>query len=328
MFAGVLNKGIRGGIGLLLLIVSCYSVILLFSLKNLETSSYPDLFYNYFLKFVNSKYLILLVNLISLTISLVLVSSICTDEEIVDKNNFFPFFLYAFLSLVSLNASQINSQLITNVFILYTIKKLVASYRKEHALNQIFLAAFWLSLSAFFTMTSIVAFPLFFIVLVILRNFSLKEWVVALIGFAAPIFIYECIAYLINFNRWYFIQAFKLYFNSLTVPSFSEYYLPLLFLLLILLLVSIVAFLFSGFGNTIKKQKMNSLLLWYIFFSIFGFFSGGANSSKIILIYCFPISVFVGEFMFLMKQQKITNTIITLLLFCLSIIAGAMYNLV
>src|SRR5690606_35852570 len=104
--------------------------------------------------------------------------------------------------------------------------------------------------------------------------------------------------YLSDFNQWYIFEASALYFYSLKVPSFSEYFVPLSITLFILIVVSILYNLINGFGNTVKKQKAKSILLWVLFFSSFGFFSGGANSSGILLTYAFPLSFFIGDFLF------------------------------
>jgi hypothetical protein len=78
--------------------------------------------------------------------------------------------------------------------------------------------------------------------------------------------------------------------------------------------------LVRGFGNTVKKQKAKIILFWFLFFATFGFFSGGANSSSIILIYAFPLSFFIGDFLYGLKQTKIANTILFFFLLCLLVV--------
>lgn len=320
MFAGLLNKGFRGSLALLITVFLLAFLINLFSPIGLEQESYPNLFYNYFVQKISSKFLINLLNFIFIGLGILLVSLIAVNQEIVDKQNYFPVFIYLLLCIVGVSPFQITSQIFTNVFVLFSIYKLLDTYRKEEVLKQIFDAAFWLSVSAFITISSIISFPLFFIILLILRSFNWREWVIALMGFFVPVFIYECMAYLSNFNRWYLFEAIELYFKVMKVPSFSEYYLPMSLSLFILLLISFLHSIVSGFGNTVKKQRAKSILLWFIFFSTFGFFSGGANSSNIILTYAFPLSFFIGDFLFSLKQIKITNTILAILIFCAVII--------
>lgn len=314
MFAGLLNKGFRGSMVLLITFFFLAAFASFFSVKGLEDEYYPNLFYNFFTRNLSSRTAITLLNYLFIAAGVLLVSMITLNQEIVDKQNYFPVFLFLLFSVTGANPAQLTSQIFTNVITLYAIYRLLDIYRQEHVLGQIFNAAFWLSVSAFITISSIISFPLFFVILLILRPFHWREWVMALMGFFVPFFLYECMAYLSDFNQWYLPEAIVLYMQSMKVPSFSEYYLPLSVELFILLLLSVVSSLMSGFGNTVKKQRSKSILLWMLFFSAFGFFSGGASSSSILLTFAFPLSFFIGDFLFSMKQVKIANTILTFLL--------------
>jgi hypothetical protein len=291
-----------------------------------ETDHYPNLFYNYFTQNLSGKMLIVFLNFVCIGIGVLLVSLISVNQEIVDKLNYFPVFLYLLLCVACVNPLQLTPQLLTNVFVLYAIYKLLDAYRHTDVLNQVFEASFLLGCSAFITISSVISFPLFFIILLILRPFFWREWVIALLGFFVPEFIYECTAYLTNFNRWYLFDAIALFIGSLSVPSFSEYFLPLSITLFILLVISIFYNLINGFGNTVKKQRSKSILLWFLFFSIFGFFSGGANSSNIILTYAFPLSFFIGDLLFSLRRVKITNTILAILILCVVLIFFGEFN--
>lgn len=328
MFAGLLNKGFRGSLVLLIILFLLSFIANYLSPIGLEEDHYPNLFYNFFAEKISSKLAINLLNFLFIGIGVLLVSMIAVNQEIVDKQNYFPVFLFLLLSIVGVSPFQITSQVFTNVFVLFSIYKLLDIYRKDEVLKQIFEASFWLSVSAFITISSIISFPLFFVCLLILRPFHWREWAIALIGFFLPLFMYECMAYLSDFNQWYIFEATTLYFKSMKVPSFSEYYLPVSLSLFVLVFISILYNLFNGFGNTVKKQRTKSILLWFLFFSTFGFFSGGANSSSIILTYAFPLSFFIGDFLYNLKQIKITNTILSVLIFCVIVVFLGQFGLI
>lgn len=327
MFAGLLNKGFRGGFVLLLSVGVAAFVLNYFSSVSIEEEHYPNLFYNYFIQNIDNELVINLLNFLFITLGVLLISMICINQEIVDKQNYFPVFLYLLICIITVSPFQVSSQALTNVFVLFAIYRLLDIYRKDDVLKQIFEASFWLSVSSFITVSSIIGFPLFFIILLILRPFYWREWVIALMGFFLPIFLYECMAYLCDFNQWYFIDSVGVYFRSMKTPSISEYYMPFIGILLILFVIAFTTALLSGFGNTVKKQKSKAVLLWYLFFSTFGFFSGGANSASILLIYSLPIVFFVGDFLYGMKQIKFTNTILTLLLLSAAVIYAGRYGL-
>ncbi len=314
MFAGLLNKGIRGSVALLVSVFVLGAILCYLIPHSLEIRHYPNLFYNYFTRYVTTRGAIVGLNFLFIGLGVFLISLISINQEVVEKQNYFPAFIYLLLGIACVNPFQVSPQIFTNVFILFSVYKLLDIYRKESVLSQIFEAAFWLCVSSFITISSIICFPLFFIIMLILRPFVWREWVVALLGFFVPLFLYESMAYLCDFNQWYFFEATGLYFQFLKVPSFSEYYLPLSALLVVLLFMSILAGLASGFGNTLKKQRSKSILLWFLFFATFGFFSGGANSSSITLTYAFPLAFFIGDFLYGFKQIKIANAILMLIL--------------
>ncbi len=326
MFAGLLNKGLRGSLVLLSIIFLASAITLYFAPKSLEINNYPNVFYNYFSQKLTNKLLIVILNFLFIGIGVLLISFIAVKQEVVDKQNYFPVFIYLLLSIVSVNPNQLTPQIFTNVFVLYSIYKLLDTYRKENELSQLFEAAFWLSISAYITISSIISFPLFFIVLLILRPFYWRDWAIAILGFIAPIFICESIAYLSDYSQWYLFKSVAVFLQFLKPPSLSEYFLPLTTFLVITLLFAIFQNLIRGFGNTVKKQKAKIILFWFLFFATFGFFSGGANSSSIILIYAFPLSFFIGDFLYGLKQTKIANTILFFFLLCVLVVFLGEYN--
>jgi hypothetical protein len=327
VFAGWLNKGFRGSLVLLISLFVISVFLTYFAPRVIELEFYPNLFYNYFTHSIESQTMIVLINYLCIAVGVLLVSLIAVNQEITDKLNYFPVFLYLLFCVVSVNNEQVSSQVFSNIFILFSIYRLLGIYRHETVLKYIFEAAFWLCCSAFITTSTIISFPLFFIILLILRPFHWREWVVAILGFFVPIFLYECMAYLTDFNQWYLFQSGASFFQYLRIPKFSEYYLPLSFLMFVLLIISIFYNLGNGFGNTVKKQKAKAIMLWYLFFSLFGFFSGGANSSVVIITYAFPLAFFIGDFLFQIKRIKITNTILVLILFCVLLVFSGQYFL-
>ncbi len=326
MFVGLLNKGLRGSLVLLSIIFLTSAITLYFAPKSLEINNYPNVFYNYFSQKLTNKLLIVILNFLFVGIGVLLISFMAVKQEVVDKQNYFPVFIFLLLSIVSINPNQLTPQIITNVFVLYSIYKLLDTYRKENVLSQLFEAAFWLGISAYITISSIISFPLFFIVLLILRPFYWRDWAIAILGFIAPIFICESIAYLSDYSQWYLFKSVAVFLQFLKPPSLSEYFLPLTTFLVITLLFAVFQNLVRGFGNTVKKQKAKIILFWFLFFATFGFFSGGANSSSIILIYAFPLSFFIGDFLYGLKQTKIANTILVFFLLCVLVVFLGEYN--
>lgn len=320
MFAGLLNKGFRGSLVMLIVVFLVCATVTYFSMVPLELNNYPDLFYNYFTRNLENKFLINSLNFFCIGAGVLLMSMIVSNQEISDKQNYFPVFLYLMICIAAVSPTQITPQIFTNVFVLLSLYMLLEIYRKERVLKIIFEASFWLSCSAFITISSIFSFPLFFTVLVILRPFHWKEWAVAFLGFVMPVFLYECLAYLFELNQWFLFDAITQFKQYMKMPLFSEYFFPLMLFLMILLLLSVANVLLYGSGNTVKKQRAKTIFFWYLFFCTLGFFSGGANSSSVLLLSAVPVSFFAGDFLYGIRQTKITNTLLTLMGLCILVL--------
>ncbi|MEI6022065.1 MAG: DUF6427 family protein, partial [Bacteroidota bacterium] len=256
------------------------------------------------------------INFFCILLGMLIIQFISNNQEVVDKQNYFPQFFYLLLNAAATGPGSISAQLLTNVFILISFHLLLATYRNDDAFRPIFNAAFFLGLSAFVSIAGIFTFPMFFVILFILRPFYWREWVIASLGLLVPLFIYECLAYLSNFNQWYFFKSTGMFFQSLRIPNISEFYMPLLLWLISVFLLAMLQSLSLGFGNTVKKQKSKVLLLWFLFFSSITYFSSGANGAIIIMTLSIPLCFIIGDYFFNLKQKKISNTILSIAILC------------
>ncbi len=316
MFANLLNKGLGSSLAVLISLFAVCFVSQLFSVITIDNNQFPDLFYNYFTNKIHHPLAVVSLNFCFILLGMFVIQLISNNQEVVDKQNYFPQFFYLLLNAAATGSGSISAQLLTNVFILISFHLLLATYRSDDSFRSIFNAAFFLGLSAFASIAGIFTFPLFFVMLFILRPFYWREWVIACIGLAVPLFIYECLAYLSNFNQWYFFHSTAIFFRSLRIPHISEFYMPLLLWLIFVFLLAMLQSLSIGFGNTVKKQKSKLLLLWFLFFSIITYFSSGANGAGIIMTLSIPLSFIVGDYFFNLKQKKISNTILSIALLC------------
>ena len=312
MFANLLNKGLGSSLAVLLSLLVAAFASQYFSVVTIDNNQFPDLFYNYITYKVHHPLAIVGINFACILLALVFIQNISNYQEVVDKQNYFPLFFYVVFCAPATSNLSVSAQLLTNVMILIAFNLLLETYRSEEALRNIFNAAFFLGLSAFASIAAMFTFPMLFVMIFILRPFYWREWLMAFIGLLVPFFIYECLAYLSDFNRWYFFNSAGLFFKSLRSPHISEFYLPLMLWLLFVFVLALFQSISLGFGNTVKKQKSKSLLLWYLFFSFLAYFSGGANGGVILMTLAVPMSFFIGDYFFNLKQKKISNTMLSI----------------
>ncbi|MBS1650656.1 MAG: hypothetical protein JSU07_01480 [Bacteroidetes bacterium] len=315
MFSKLLNRGLRGGIGLLLLFFAFSLIGVFFEKIPIEIEFKNEQYLDIVSFLSNSKISAIALNYLVILLNSFLVYKILISEEITTKHNLFSQFIYLLICVVCVNPYQISSYLIASGFTLFSLYKIISYYRIDNALKSLFESAFWLGFSFFISITNMFFLPVFFISLLILRPFVIREWLVFLVGLIVPAVMYECFAYLTNLEQGYVIKALTIFYNQFKFPVINEYFLPFLFLFGIIFLLSLINLLFVGLGNNVKTQKFKKILFWYLPFCFFVIFSKGSNATRILIILSLPLSLFIGEFLSVIKAQKIIDTIMLLLIF-------------
>ena len=165
MFAGLLNKGFRGGFLLVLIYFLVTLTISFFSTIELQQDLLPNLFYNYFGNKIESKWLAIIINFAFIGIGILILGYISVEEEVVDKQNYFPTFLFLLISSAAINPFKLSPLVVTNVLILLAFYKLINTYRKDQVLKQLFDAGFLLGLTprAFYFYPFILSGYLFYV---------------------------------------------------------------------------------------------------------------------------------------------------------------------
>ncbi len=307
MFANSFNRGFRGSITTLLVLYLLVFSLSFFIKKSADLSFYPNIFYNYLASKVSSPFVILLINHLLLIGGLSLVALMVSNEEITDKLNYFPVLIFFVINLVGINKDRISLYLFSNIVILYSLFQIFNTYRKDDVLSQIFNACFFLSSALYLNIANILLFPFIFIALVILRPFSWREFVMAIIGFITPVFIYECSSYLFNFNQWYVFESLGEMFSTFKPHVLNMNLLPFIICVALLFIFSIVNFLAEGLGNTVKKQKAKTCFFWFMVLITPLFLISGSSYENIFSIYSIPLSFLIGDFLFGLRSARFVN---------------------
>lgn len=314
MVIGVLKRGLTTALPVLILFFIVVFLTSVFSANNLKSNSYENVVYFLMKNSITSTFSITLINLFILASGALLISFYSIRQEIVEKANYIPPFLYVFFGSITMSNSLLHPSLVANVFILISLIYVTETYREENVLSQIFGGALFTSLATFFYINYAFFIFFYFIALIILRAFNWREWLVAVLGLAAPVFIYTCIGYLINLPFTNFFVYFLNLFTNFQRPVISEYFYPLFFYLIILLLLVAGKHFTKGLGGKIKTQKKMGLMYWLLLLSLINFFSKNNNSYFPLVASIIPISVLLSDYFYNIKQLKISNTLLFLLL--------------
>ena len=314
MVIGVLKKGLTTALPVIILFFVIFITLSFFSTTNLQPAYYNNILYSVLQKNATSVFAITLINLICFGLGALLISVYTIKQEVVEKSNYISSFLYVFFSAITLNNNLLHPSLVANVFILLSLIYVTDTYREEYVLSKIFNGAFFTSLATFFYINYAFFVIFFFITLLILRAFNWREWFVSILGLIAPVFIYFCVGYLINIPFTDFFTYLLNLFTNFQAPLLSEYFYPLFFCLLILLLLGAGKHFTRGLGGKIKTQKNLGLMYWLLLLSMINFFSKNNTSYFPLIASVIPISVLLSDYFYNIKQLKVSNTLLFLLL--------------
>lgn len=314
MVIGVLKKGLTTALPVIILFFIAFITFSLFSTTDSKSDYYNHILYQPLQSNLKSIVAITLINTLFLGLGAVLISVYTIRQEVVEKLNYVPSFLYVFFGAITLNHSLLHPSLIANIFILLSLISVTDTYREEHVLSKLFNGALFTALATFFYLNYFFFVPFYFIALLILRPFNWREWFVTLLGLLAPVFIYFCIGYLINIPFTNYLSYILNLLTNFQKPLLSEYFYPLFLYLLILILLGAGKHFSRGLGGKIKTQKNLGLMYWLLLLSLINFFSKNNNSYFPLIASIIPMSVLLSDYFYNIKQLKISNTLLFLLL--------------
>lgn len=248
-----------------------------------------------------------------ITIGAFMINYLAINEEIISKNNYLPAFLYILFGFSACSATYIEPALVANLVLIPAIYFIISTYRTEGVLTPFYNAGLFLGIVLFLNTYFIFLLPVAFIALFIMRSYVWREWLIMLIGILTPIYLFMMLCYLNNEGVFKFWNILQLSIQITSIPSFSEYYIPFLFLTGFTAMLAIINYVSKGFGNKIKTTKTKYILMWFLFISFFlGFYN--QKNELFFLPSIIPLSIIIGDYLGEIKQLKIANTLLFLII--------------
>ncbi|MDP2387716.1 MAG: DUF6427 family protein [Bacteroidota bacterium] len=254
------------------------------------------------------------INLLCLITGAYLVSFLCIKQEITDKQNLIPGFVFIlFSSLLTINSS-LHPAIIANLFLIGSFHRIFSTYREELSLSAAFDSAFLLGIAALFYTPFSAFFIIPFIGLLILKPFKIKEWVLVIMGLILPFLL--SLALLFLFNKP------VLLLKEITMASFVPFH-KFTFSKGAFLIHSIAILLFAlGLLNSfiksgnakIKTQKIKSVLVWFVLFGVVAIFFLNETIFFFGILLIVPAAIFVGDYLGTIKNNALREFLTLLLL--------------
>lgn len=254
------------------------------------------------------------INLLATIGGAYLLSFLCLRQEITEKQNLIPAFIYLVLC-GCLNADRVlHPLLIGNLFVIGGLYLMFSTYREDRSLSQIFDAGLLFSLAILFYQPLIVFIPVSFAAILILRSFRLKEWLLLICGMLLPMLLFSCILYLINKPQsllFDFLKSTTVKFHWIE-PGTGSFLIHSIGVLLLLL--GVYNSMYNSGNFKIKSQKTKNLFIWFTLLGVSGlFFTNEYSFFKGALI-MIPFSIYVGDYLGNIRKSALREFLTFLLI--------------
>lgn len=256
---------------------------------------------------------------LSFILSIMLNSTIVANKIIPNRGYITGAIFLILLSLFE-NFSVLSPELITIYFSLRVLQKSLRIVKEEKPYGDIFDLGWLSGLSTLFYFPSVWQLLFSLLVLVLMRPFSLREWIMVLIGFIAPFFI----AFTIYF--WFDKWETSLYeiINSFNAHKFTFQFstaeIVASAILITSLLLSSSALPKILFSNVIQVRKFTNLLLIMILLNVLGSFLQANFELLHFSVLCLPLSILVAMYLHSIKGYFLSELLFVMLLLSVIIV--------
>lgn len=270
--------------------------------------------YDLLLDYFNfSNIIIVLAAFIILLGQSVVFNMVLVENPLFSRSVFLPALIYVILMSHAPENLTLHPALITNLFLIFSLKNLYSTYEKKEALRESFNASFWVAIASLFYLPALFMLVLIWSAFLIFRINTWREWLISLIGACAPYLLMLIVFYLtdrITYVLEYYPDGFSMLWARFTI-QFADYIFWPAFL--VLLAVAYYKFSTGRVDKIISVRKgfavVNAFLL---IVAITMIFSGTNPHQHAFLI--FPASAVIIAYYFIESRKTVWPEILFLLL--------------
>ncbi len=189
---------------------------------------------------------------------------IVNRHSLLRQTTWFPFFFMVILLSCRTSLVGFYPALVSSLFLVLAVNKLISAYMKERALSEVFDSGFFVGIATIFYIPSMVFLVLLWIGLLLLRTINWREWACTIIGFLLP-FVFT-FTYNLVFNPnypWYNKITSEFLYHSVHL-SFSWEQITIMMIIFLTATGSLWFYVNRITDNVVKSQKFWTLLLWFI----------------------------------------------------------------
>ncbi|GAA4280181.1 DUF6427 family protein [Gaetbulibacter aestuarii] len=244
--------------------------------------------------------------------SILVLNFIVTKNQLSKSNNYQIFLFSLFLLLIPQTTTNVDV-LLSNLFILFGLRRLISLRSQRNEKSKLFDAGFWFAIAALFYFWAILFFVVVFAALLFYRDNKLRNWIIPFTGVASVFIITVCVSIVLHNEYLY-------YFQNLPEISedFSSYNTPRFFVGITLLL-SYTVWSIIFYLNAIKDKKRDVRPSFYIILItllvaiVILFFSPFKNGSEFLFVMA-PLAIIIAAYLETIKDKWFREAFVGLLI--------------
>jgi hypothetical protein len=240
-------------------------------------------------------------------IQALLLNKYINQYRMFSRVNFLPAYSYVLISAIFPEWWLMSSALVSNTLLIWIWGRILIIYKKEQVKNALFYAGILLGVCSFLFVSTLFFGLMLIIWLMILRSFSISEWLICILGISLPYYFF--FAYLFLTDQ----QPFLLYFFTFKF-IFSTIQLDLyrwvgIILIIIPFFISLVYIQSALSRMLIQVRKNWNLLIVFVFYSLIVAVLSGKFNVTYWIIALVPLAAFHANTLFSPKRKWLPNLI-------------------
>jgi hypothetical protein len=263
----------------------------------------------------------LFLSFILLSVMIFLMVNLNTVFFFINERTFLPALFYILLSGLFPQYQLLNPAIISALFLMMAIKRIMESYRVQGTAYSFFDAGILISVGSLFYINLIWFGLITFIGILLLRPFNFKEILLSIIGLLTPFILAIAIYYVLGRDPFDFLNIIvynmfekedEFAFNPFTIAGIA-------FTGLLMLMAITQLFMVIG-TKKIQSRKVFSVLLWIFIISVVVYFLIPSVSIEMIWITAIPVSYYLSHYMIFVRRKVITEVLFDILLLLVIVI--------
>lgn len=226
----------------------------------------------------------------------ILLNIVLTENNIVQRNSFFPAVIYVLLMGSSNILISLHPVLFANLFLILILRRIFQMQFSENNIKLSFEIGFYLAIASMFYFPVVFLMLFIWAALIVLQLYVFRFFLITLIGFLLP-YIYLGSYYFLTDNYDVYINYLN-FFSLISLHDISLDYSIVSIVgrisILIVFAYSLISLL-SRFGEiSINSRKMYVIIFWYLIFTVLVALMGvgGFYRSSLLVL---PITIFMAN---------------------------------